>query len=490
MQLRRSGLGQLPAKQALAIALAELGRRKQAQIALEQAQQRARDADLPLVITPDAFAAHTTLLNDLESPFSALMSNEYQYKVLYGGRDSAKSWSVAEALVKIAAKRCVRILCTREYQNSVKDSVHALLRNTIWRLGLVNWFDITDKTIRSKCGSEFIFKGLHNNVQEIKSTEGVDICWVEEAHNTTDESWQVLIPTIRKAGSQIWITFNVTSEDAPTFVRWVLKPPPYTYVALVNYDQNPFLSEESKRAIAWLKESDYDAFEHVYLGRAKKISDAIIFGGRYDVCTWDEDLWKKAARLHFGLDHGFARDPYALTRSFILNEELYIEHEAFGVGVEFAGNVIEDVDEQGRPRVRGELEQLMDSVPDVHSGWPIKADNSRPETISFLAGKGYNVTAADKWTGCVEDGIAHIKGFRKIHIHERCKHMQQEARLYAYKRDAKTGEVLPIVLDKNNHGWDSVRYSLDGYIQRRGDVNTWTKLGKSYFGTHAAQLQG
>jgi phage terminase large subunit len=114
-------------------------------------------------------------------------------------------------------------------------------------------------------------------------------------------------------------------------------------------------------------------------------------------------------------------------------------------------------------------------VPGVRD-WPIKADAARPETISYMRRQGFHISAADKWDGCVEDGIAHLKGFRRIVIHERCKQMNDERRLYRYKVDAKTGEVLPVIVDKHNHGWDAIRYSLDGYIQRRGGLGVWSRL--------------
>jgi phage terminase large subunit len=119
---------------------------------------------------------------------------------------------------------------------------------------------------------------------------------------------------------------------------------------------------------------------------------------------------------------------------------------------------------------------LFDSVPGSRK-WPIKADCARPETISYVARQGFNIAAAEKWPGSLEDGVAHLKGFVKIHIEERCKHMQEVARLYAYKIDRVTDEVLPIILDCHNHGWDAIRYGLDGHIQRRGVSAQWARLG-------------
>jgi phage terminase large subunit len=160
----------------------------------------------------------------------------------------------------------------------------------------------------------------------------------------------------------------------------------------------------------------------------------------------------------FGADWGFANDPTALVRSWMHDERLFIDFEAFGYKTEI-----------------DETPALFDRVPGARI-WPIKGDPARPETISYMRRQGFNITGAEKWEGCVEDGITHLKGFRQIVIHERCKHMQDERRLYRYKVDPKTQEVLPLIVDKHNHGWDSVRYSLDGYIQRRGVNSVWARL--------------
>jgi len=132
--------------------------------------------------------------------------------------------------------------------------------------------------------------------------------------------------------------------------------------------------------------------------------------------------------------------------------------------------------EAGGPGIEmDDLPEVYDKIP-TSRVWPIKADNARPETISYLRRQGFNISAAEKWTGCVEDGISHLKAFKKIHIHERCKGVLQEARLYRFKRDRLTNQVLPIIIDRNNHYWDAIRYALDGYILRRGGHGVWGKL--------------
>lgn len=375
---------------------------------------------------------------------------DYRYKVFHGGRGSSKSWSVAAALITLSSLMSLRVLCAREFQNSIADSVHRLLSDQIGRLGMTHLFEITQNTIVCKpTGSLFMFKGLRHNVNEIKSTEGIDICWVEEAQRVSDGSWQILIPTIRKPGSQIWVTFNPEDERDPTYQRFVADAPPNTLVKQVNYSDNPFFPDVLRDEMEYMKRVDYDAYLHVWEGKPKTRSKSQIFSGKYRVEAFDTP--DDVERFYYGADWGFAQDPTVLIRCFIKGRTLYIDYEAYGVGVEF-----------------DELPQLFRAVPGSDR-WTIKGDNSRPETISAMNKRGFDVRPAEKWPGSVEDGIAHLRAFEEIVIHERCKHMAEEARLYSYKVDKQTEEVLPVVLDKHNHCWDAVRYALDGLIRKSSD---------------------
>lgn len=394
------------------------------------------------------------------SPFLELF-RPHRHKVFYGGRGSGKSYSVARALIVIAAKACVRILCCREIQNSIRDSSYQLLKDTIERLGLEASFTCTESEIRcSTTGSRFIFKGLLRNEQSVKSTEGIDIAWVEEAQTVSEASWEVLIPTVRRPGSEIWITFNPLGADDPTTKRFIDDPPPDAYVRKVNYDENPFFPPELRREMEWDRSHDYEKYLHIWEGYPRTVSDAQVFRGCYVVEPIPEDLWKQADRLFFGADFGFARDPSTLVRCFILDRRLYIDHEAYGVGVEI-----------------DELPQLYRSVPGS-TEWPIKGDSARPETISYLKNRaGFHIEAADKWPGSIEDGVAYLKSFDKIVVDPRCSHTADEFRLYSYKTDKVTQEVLPVILDKNNHCLDGLRYALSDYI-RNPDSVYWEALAK------------
>lgn len=435
-------------------------RRNRHQQSLLAAQESALSNDAPLT-----YLDVPSLVLNKEHVFSDLHYKQARYKVYWGGRGSAKSWAIAEALVRKAAALPVRILCVREYQNSIKDSSHKLLKDTIARLGLQSWFTVTDKSITSRCGAEFMFKGLFSNEDGIKSTEGVDIVWVEEAHSVSEASWRSLTPTIRKDGSEIWVCFNLRTEQDPAYQRFVVNRRTDSIVHKVNYDSNPYFGGVLRQEMEDDKARDFHLYEHIWLGYPLKISKAIIFSDKYTSEVIDPVLHKQADRMLLGADFGFAQDPSTLLRMFIIDRTLYIEHEAYGVGVEL-----------------DDMPAFYDRVPGARL-WPIKADGARPETISYLRRQGFNISAAAKWDGSVKDGITHMRGFTKIVVDPRCTGTLNEMRLYSYKVDSKqvdeSGQpmVLPVIVDKWNHCIDAARYGLDGYIQRSGSLGVWEKLG-------------
>lgn len=193
-----------------------------------------------------------------------------RYKVAYGGRGSGKSWSFARALLVLAAKEKLRILCTREVQKSIRDSVHRLLCDQIESMGLGSFFTILDTEIRGRNGSVFMFAGLSNQtVESIKSYEGVDIVWCEEAQNISKKSWDTLIPTVRKDQSEIWVTFNPELDTDETYVRFVVAPPPNSYVRQVNYTDNPWfppvLEQERKHCLV----ANRDDYPQIWEGKCR-----------------------------------------------------------------------------------------------------------------------------------------------------------------------------------------------------------------------------
>lgn len=427
-----------------------------------------------------------SLVLDRSHPFSDLYYRRSRYKVYWGGRGSGKSWAIAEALVRLAAATPLRILCLREFQNSIKESSHKVLADTITRLGLDAWFTVTDTSIRSRVGSEFMFKGCFNKLNSLRSTEGVDICWLEEAHSISEASWRVIIPTIRKIGSEIWVSFNMDDEMDATYRRLVANRRPDAIVHQVNYDQNPYFAASPLRdEMEYDRATDFHLYEHIWLGKPRKISNAIVLSGKYRVVPEDQfdyggwQEYGQEGRIYFGMDFGFSQDPNAVLRMWryahtaeingVLRpvHSLVVTNEAYGGGVETSD----------------ELVQLVDSVPGSRE-WPIKADSARPETISFLRNKGFNISAAEKWDGSVKDGVAHLRGYREIVIHPSCVNTAREAHLWRYKVDEKVVDehgqalVLPVLVDRHNHTWDAARYGLDGQITRGGVMGVWQRLGE------------
>jgi phage terminase large subunit len=290
---------------------------------------------------------------------------------------------------------------------------------------------------------------LHHNITEIKSTEGVDHCWVEEAENVSAESWDVLLPTIRKAGSEIWITYNPKDDDAPTHKRFVLQRQPDEVLVQTNYLDTldaGVLGKETLELAERDKVNDPDRYEWVWMGKPRRLSASRIFASKIRTATFEPSA---DTRFFHGADWGFAQDPTVLVRSWIDGRTLYVDHAEYGYGVEMQ-----------------ELHDLFDKVPTART-WPIHADEARPETIAYMRREGYNIDGAEKGKGSVEDGIEWLKSFDAIVIHERCTNFIDEGRLYSYKVDPRTGEVLPIVVDAYNHGWDALRYAWVDYIKNR-----------------------
>lgn len=382
-------------------------------------------------------------------PFYSFMARPSRYKSVHGGRGAARSWTFARLLAGMATSRKMRVLCTREYQSSIKESVHQLLSLQIEQLGLSSFYTISREAIRSTVGSEFIFKGLRVNPLEIKSLEGIDICWVEEAQSISKESWEILIPTIRKDGSEIWLSWNTGEVDDPTYQRFVASQPDDCISVKATWRDNPYFPAVLEKERAYLQRVDPDAYDWVWEGNPRSISDACIFKGKFVI---DEFEAPEGTRFYYGADWGFSNDPTTLIRCYVANNELFIDGESYGVGVEL-----------------NEIPQLFSVVPG-YDIWKIKADNARPETISYLVKQHkLRVVPCEKWKGSVEDGIAHLRQFEKIHIHQRCKHTAEEFKLYSYKKDSRTGEILPIVVDQHNHCIDSLRYSLEDRIKGKFD---------------------
>jgi len=189
-----------------------------------------------------------------------------RHRILYGGRASSKSWEFAGRIAQIAQEYRTRVLCVRRYQNKIKDSVYTLIKNQINNFDL-GGYDIRASEVLHENGSEFAFYGIERNVDEIKSFEGADVLWIEEAHNLTKEQWEILEPTIRKQGSEIWISFNPQLITDFVYQKFVINPPAETKARLINYTDNSFLSDTLLNSIREMQAQDEDQYNHIYLGQ-------------------------------------------------------------------------------------------------------------------------------------------------------------------------------------------------------------------------------
>ena len=379
-----------------------------------------------------------------------------RYKVYYGGRGSSKSWTVAQFLIVQSLRKKCLILCAREHQTTLAESVHRLLSGIIDRHNLGKFFKVTQTNITSITGSEFIFKGLAQNVEGIKSMEGVDYCWVEEAEKVSTRSWDVLIPTIRKPGSEILIVFNPADEHDATYQRFIVNTPPDMIRRKVNYVDNPWFPDVLRKEMEHLKSVDYERYSHVWEGELRSASDAQIFKGHFVVEPFSSggvDLFR------YGMDFGHGPDPSCVIRCFVRDRKLFIDHEAMAYGLDLK-----------------DLPALICSIPGARRS-QIWCDCSRPETIGYLNQAGdyndwsaFNCIAAPKWPESVMEGIEFIKSFDKVVIHPRCVNTQYEFRAYSFKIDKNTDEVLPVIKDGSDHCVDSLRYSLSPIIKRRSSI--------------------
>jgi phage terminase large subunit len=363
-----------------------------------------------------------------------------RYKGAHGGRGSGKSHFFAETLVE----QCVlnpgtRAACVREVQKSLKNSVKLLVEDKIRSLG-VSGFEVLEAEIKTPGGGVIIFQGMQNHTADsIKSLEGFDIAWCEEAQSLSQRSLDLLRPTIRKPGSELWFSWNPNKPSDPVDVllRGDHKPSD-AIVVEANYTHNPWLPQELRTDLEDDLRRDPDKFAHVWGGHYSLNSEARVFRN-WTIAEFDTP---SDAIHRFGADWGFATDPTALVRCWIDGRTLYVDGEAVEVGCEI----------DHTPRLFDKLAGSRKFL--------IRADSARPETVSYMKRQGFRITSALKGQGSLEDGVQFLKAF-DIVVHPRCKNVINELTLYAYKTDQQTNEILPVLEDKNNHTIDALRYALE-----------------------------
>lgn len=386
---------------------------------------------------------------------------DLRYRGAYGGRGSGKSFTFAKMAAIFGYAEKLRILCTREMQNSIKESFHAELKNAIqsepW---LEAAYDVGVDYIRGKNGTEFIFRGLRHNTGSIKSLAQIDLCIVEEAEDVPEVSWQVLEPTIRAPKSEIWVVWNRRRKGSPTDQRFIQSTPPRSVIVEINHNDNHWFPVELEEQRVHAKKVMDDAlYRHIWEGDYYEQSDAQVFRGKYVEREFEaQPEWDGP---YIGLDHGFSQDPAAAVRCWVSDGNLYIDYEAGGQGIE-----LDDL-----------AAHCIERIPDI-AKHVIRGDNARPDANSYLKRHGLpRIVGCSKGKGSIEDGIQFIRSFEQVVIHPRCKNMLSEFRLYSYKVDRLSGDVLPVPVDANNHWVDALRYSLEPLMKRTGlDYSKLTQM--------------
>jgi phage terminase large subunit len=365
-----------------------------------------------------------------------------RYKGAFGGRGSAKSHFFAGLVIEESVASKMDVVCIREVQRTLDQSVKKLLELKIQDFNVGSYFEVQDRKILSRHGGQIIFEGMQNHTADsIKSLEGYDRAWVEEAQTLSQRSLDLLRPTIRKEDSELWFSWNPRYADDP--VDKLLrgdKPPPGAIVVEANYTANPWFPEVLRKEMEYDRARDPEKYAHVWLGQYEQHSEARVFK------NWVvEEFDRPPGTIHrLGADWGYAIDPSVLIRCSIDGKRLYVDHEAYMIGCEIVN-----------------LPDLFRRVPESEK-WFITADSARPETISHLQKHGFpKINPAIKGARSVEEGVAFLQSF-DIVVHPRCQHLIDELTLYKYKTDPLTGKVLPLLEDKNNHCIDALRYACEG----------------------------
>lgn len=383
----------------------------------------------------------------------------HRFKVAYGGRGATKTESFARITVLDCLEYPHLVLCCREIQQSIAASTKATIEAVMNDMGLLGhdkFFRSTKTSIYSPYnGASYIFEGLYQNADKIKSYKGITRCLVDEAHNVRKKSLTDLINTVRAPGSEIMIAFNPDKGEDYVYKRFVesdINVPAIiqsnTLVKKINYDSNPwFHLTENYAEMLHDRAHDYEKYLHVWKGGLNTKSEAVIFSGKFVVQNF---TLPENSDFLYGADWGFSQDPTTLLRCFVDEKakKIYVDYEACKVGVEMEN-----------------IPQLFEKVPGAKKH-KIRADSARPETISYVRRKGFKIVGVEKGKGSVEDGIEFLKNYTIV-VHERCKHLIKEFVNYSYKVNKQTDDVTCDIVDSWNHLIDSLRYACQPLIKNR-----------------------
>jgi phage terminase large subunit len=385
----------------------------------------------------------------------------HRYKVAYGGRGGAKSWGFARALIIQSGMSRKRILCTREYQSSILESVHHLIADQIEALGLQSKFYVTNTSIQGANGSEFIFAGLKNDPQKIKSTEGVDIVWVEEAQKVSNTSWEILIPTIRQAGSEIWVSYNPDEEFDPTHVRFVTNTPPGAQVVKMGWEDNPWFPPELEAERAYLETIDPEAYANVWGGECRRHSQGSYYGQQLIAAMGDGRITSvppdPALLTHTFWDLGIS-DYTSIWFAQFAGQEIHLidYYEMSGEGLEHYARVL------NQKALAHELLYGEHWAPHDIAARELGLGKSRLETAKSL-GIGFRVVKLSPRSpgrGIVAEGIEAVRGILHKCWFDETRCAVGLNRLKRYRKEWLAKHQCwsdSPVHDENSHGADAFR---------------------------------
>ena len=378
-----------------------------------------------------------------------------RYKVVRGGRGSGKSWGFARALLLIGASRPLRVLCTREVQKSIQQSVHQLLKDQIEALGLSSFYEVLATEIRGKNGTQFFFSGLSDQTAEsLKSFEGVDVCWCEEAQAISKRSWDILIPTIRKDGSEIWVSFNPQLESDETYRRFVAQPPPDCVSIEMNYGDNrrfpQVLESERQHAEATMKREDY---AHIWEGKCKPAVEGAIYfdqmanaSSRIGAIPHDPLL-----KTHAVWDLGF-NDSMSIILAQKVASEIRVIHY-----IEGTQRTLADYSAELKALRLDDQPINWGQVWLPHDGFH-KRHQTGKDDATVMEGLGWAVEQVPNMS--VVSGIDRAREmFPRIYFHsQRTKRLVECLKRYRWNISDKTGQATQPLHDEYSHGADAFRY--------------------------------
>lgn len=380
----------------------------------------------------------------------------HRYKVAYGGRGSGKSWGFARALLILAANRPLRILCCREIQKSIKQSVHTLLVDQIQALGLGHFYEILEAEIRGKNGSHFSFTGLATNtVESIKSYEGCDVCWVEEAQTVSKKSWDILIPTIRKENSEIWVSFNPDLDTDDTYQRFIVNKPENAAVVKINWSDNPWFPRTLEEERLHSKATNPD-YENIWEGNCKAAKDGAIYAneireaqenGRVTHVPYDPTL-----KVHVVMDLGW-------------NDSMSIILVQRGVSEARIIGYIED-DHRTLDSYSSQLKNLPYNFGQLYLPHDGQTKDFKHGTSAeeIMRRNGWDVRIVPK--SDIEHGIRIARmNFHRVYFDKSVTRLLECLKNYRRTINSATNEPGAPLHDEYSHGADAFRYmsiSLDG----------------------------